>query len=139
MQVATEKLSDFIQRNKITASVEWADTNPNMASDEEWMRQANHYKITLRCQRHTFTTYFSQGCGITREPSASDLLNCLASDAAGFANAQSFEDWCSEYGYDTDSRKAEKTYNVIQKQAEHLERFLPDGEYERLLWHTELD
>ena len=83
------------------------------------------------------TIYFSQGPAIAREPSAADVLDCLASDAAGYESAGSFEDWASEYGYDTDSRKAERTYKAVEKQAADLARILPVDAYNDLLWHTE--
>lgn len=44
-------------------------------------------------------------------PTAYDLLSCLQQHDPG-----TFEDFCSEYGYDTDSRKAEKTYNACREQ-----------------------
>lgn len=42
-------------------------------------------------------------------PSARDVLHSLALDA-GALDYASFEDWASEYGYDPDSRSAERTY-----------------------------
>jgi hypothetical protein len=137
VEVQGETLTRFINRNRITASVEWADNNPNMEADKEWNRGASHWKITLRCRGRQMTTYFSQGSAISGLPTAADLLDCLASDSSGIENARSFEDWCSEYGYDTDSRKAEKTFKVCERQAQKLKTFLPSGEYEMLLWHVE--
>ena len=67
------------------------------------------------------TVYFSQGPAISGEPTTEDVLDCLALDASG---ADSFEDWCAEYGYDTDSRKAEHIYNTVRKQTEELASFL---------------
>ena len=43
------------------------------------------------------------------------VLSCIASDYHAYVG--SFEDFCSEFGYDEDSRKAEKTYFAVQKQA----------------------
>jgi hypothetical protein len=45
------------------------------------------------------TVYFSQGPAISREPTIEDVLDCLVLDASG---ADSFEDWCAEFGYDTE-------------------------------------
>lgn len=126
-------MKEFAEANKIKIENEYADSNPNMA-DPNW--QANHYKVILKTGRKQFTTYFSQGYGISGEPTVEGVLDCLASDAAGFENAQSFEDWANEYGYDTDSRKAEKTYNIIGRQAKRLKNFL-GNKYETLLWDTE--
>ena len=48
--------------------------------------------------------------GIKIEPHIADVLYSLLMDASAI-NYSSFEDWCSEYGENTDSRKAEKMYH----------------------------
>lgn len=73
----------------------------------------------------------------TREPTAADVLDCLASDAASMENARSFEDWAVDMGLDSDSRKAERLYRIIQKQAARLESLLGRDLYERLLYKTD--
>jgi len=75
---------------------------------------------------------------VPNAPTAADVLNCLASDAAGVENARSFEDWCADYGYDTDSRKAEKTFRVCEQQRDSLKGFIggPDA-FEGLLFRME--
>jgi hypothetical protein len=67
-----------------------------------------------------------------KQPTVADVLDCLASDSAGVENADSFEGWCSEYGYDTDSRKALATYKQCEKQADRL-KSLVGAAYETLL------
>lgn len=42
-----------------------------------------------------------------KEPTAYDVLACIASD---LNCPESFEEFCSEYGYETDSRKAHATW-----------------------------
>lgn len=42
-------------------------------------------------------------------PDTRDVIYSLLMDS--IADDMPFEDWCSEYGYDTDSRKAEATYH----------------------------
>lgn len=64
-----------------------------------------------------------------------EVLN--ASDAAGVENATSFEDWCEEYGYDTDSRCAERTFKACKHATERLKNFLGNDLYETLLWKIE--
>ena len=44
-------------------------------------------------------------------PDAVDVFYSLTMDS-GVLDAGSFEDWASEYGYDSDSRQAEKTYRA---------------------------
>jgi hypothetical protein len=132
---ATDRITmdQFVAKHRITAEVGYADSNPNMADSENMY----HFKITLKRKGKRLTTYFSQGYGISTEPSAEDLLNCLGSDSAGIENAASFEDWASEYGYDTDSRKAERTFKVCERQAAKLKAFLGEDAYKELLWETE--
>jgi hypothetical protein len=89
-----------------------------------------HWAVTLRMGRKQMTVPFSQGWAHTKPPTAADVLDCLASDASGAD--ESFEDWAANYGYDTDSRKAERTYNAVRKQTARLRQFLGD-KYEPLL------
>jgi hypothetical protein len=51
-------------------------------------------------------------------PKLDDVLTCLVRDAVG--SAQTFDDWCSDYGYDTDSRKALDIYMACQETAKKL-------------------
>lgn len=111
-------IKSFVNRNGIRINSEWADTNKNAP---DW-KDANHHKVTLKMGRKQLTTYFSQGYGISGEPDAENVLNALSSDSSSFENARSFEDWAEEFGYDTDSRKAEKIYRVCERQADKLKR-----------------
>ncbi|MBR1173879.1 hypothetical protein JQ617_07930 [Bradyrhizobium sp. KB893862 SZCCT0404] len=45
------------------------------------------------------------------EPNAIDVVHSLVMDA-DVLDMGGFEDWASNYGYDTDSRKAERTYQA---------------------------
>jgi len=130
-------LQAFITKYGLSmAELEWADRNPNMV-DDGWAQSASHYKLRIRCKGRQLTTYFSMGSAHTSEPKLADVLDCLSSDASGVENARSFEDWCAEYGYDTDSRRAEKTFKACERSAESLKRLLTPDVYEQLLWHTE--
>jgi len=110
--------------------------NPNiMREGKPW--SADHWKVTLRCQRRQFTTYFSKGHGHGGvAPTADEVLECLASDSAGYDCARSFEDWAADYGYDPDSRTAEKTYKIIGKQTKAIKRLLGVVYYDALLYHA---
>lgn len=63
------------------------------------------------------------------KPSLDDVLYSLLIDAE--AHDQSFEDWCSNFGYDTDSRKALATYMACQETATKLRRAKIDLEFHR--------
>lgn len=131
-------LSSFIEEHGITMTAKPVSNNPNMDSDQKM----NHYKVILKTGElgvnyAELRTYFSMGLGLTGAPKVSDVLDSLASDAAGVENARNFEEWCGEYGYESDSRKAEKIYKTCQAQAAQLKQFLGDKAYDNLLWHTE--
>lgn len=125
-------IEEFIQAHRIRMSAEQVDRNPQMDDFE-----GDHWKCVLRVGTSRMTVHFSKGYGHHgAEPQVSEVLDCLASDATSFENARSFEEWARDYGYNTDSRKAEKTYRAVEKQATALRRLLGDS-YETLLWNTE--
>jgi hypothetical protein len=132
----TETIKEFVDQHLITMATEYAGSNPNMQHDDKW--QANHYKVTLRMDGRRLTTYFSMGLAHVKKPTADDVLSCLAMDAAGTENARSFEEWAGEYGYDTDSRKAERMFRTCQQQSRKLKKFIGDpGLYQKLLFEIE--
>lgn len=127
-------LQDFINARGLRLSAKPADRNPHM-DDSDSM---DHWRCTIRAPKgKTMRVYFSKGVGHHgAEPTLAEVLDCLASDSAGVANT-SFEEWCGEYGYDTDSRKALRTYRVCDRQAERLKDFLGSASFEELLWNVE--
>jgi hypothetical protein len=129
-------LRRFIELHRLRMDVEWADSNPSM-SDNDWSQSANHYLCKLRCERRRMTVHFSQGPALTKEPALAEVLDCLSSDAVSVENSRSFEDWCAELGYDTDSRKAERTFEACKRQSSQLRRLLGDEAYSILLWKTD--
>lgn len=62
-----------------------------------------------------------------KKPTAYDILACL--DVSYFDD---FDDFCSMYGYDTDSRNAEKIFNAIKEQNLNLQVLFSDSELEQL-------
>lgn len=62
-----------------------------------------------------------------RIPVAYDLLACITKYDPG-----SFENFCGDYGYDTDSRKAEETYRAVVKEYAKVCKFFTDAELEQL-------
>lgn len=55
------------------------------------------------------------------EPTMYDVLTCLTK-----YDPNTFEDFCSEFGYDTDSRAAERTHKAVVKEYEAVERLFGD-------------
>jgi hypothetical protein len=119
----TMSIAEFVAKHTVSMFVEAWDRNPNMG-DDDWSRTASHWRCLLRCGKRTMTVYFSQGSAHTNPPTVDEVLDSIASDARGVVE-QDFRDWCGDYGYDTDSIKALKTFKACQKIADKLRRFLP--------------
>ena len=132
-------LKDFITANRITMTATKIDQNPNAP---DWT-EADHWRVNMRRVPGgkvdtRMSTYFSQGYAHHgAEPDAASVLDCLASDAASVDQARDYEDWARDFGYDPDSRKAEKIYKACQRRAERLKAFLGDDLYQALLYEME--
>lgn len=61
------------------------------------------------------------------EPKVYDVLACLQKHDVG-----AFEDFCSEFGYDTDSKRAEKTYKAVCDEWLNICKLFTDAEIEQL-------
>jgi hypothetical protein len=53
-------------------------------------------------------------------------------DGGAYFDAQTFEDWCSDYGYDSDSRKAESIWKSCDEIGRNLARAFTAQELEEL-------
>lgn len=123
-----QSLTSFIAEHRITAEAEYQGQHSE-THETSWGSKQTFYqddwKVTLKHRRKQLTVDFHMGQGHQQaEPTAHDVLSCLLMDASGYDSARDFEDWASEYGYDTDSRKAEQTYNTLIKQTRRLKQFM---------------
>lgn len=129
-----QTLAQFIQKHGIRMTCERWHENPNMHGG----RDMDHWKVTFRRGEgkgsKRYTTYFSMGFGHAGQPpTAQDVLRCLADDVTD----DTFEDWASDMGWDTDSRKALQTYQTCKRQSQRVKRWLGADVFEELVYHTE--
>lgn len=117
------KFAKFVKDNEVTISVSYgAPENPEFMDADGWT-------VTLEMAGRRMTTHFYKGYGHQgKEPTAEEVLECLVLDAA--IENLSYEEWCAEYGYDSDSWRAEKIYAECLKQTEELRKFLGDKFYD---------
>lgn len=135
--MTTNTLAAFIEEHGITAQVDWADTNPNMA---DMPAGSTHWLVTLkRDGAEDLAVPFSMGPAHSSEPEIADVLDCLASDASSVENANDWFDWAEEMGYDgaEQLRQARDTFATIERQTADLREFLPSDAFEQLLYSTE--
>ena len=110
-------LEKFITENKIQFSCDWVVERP----DNFMNKNMDHWRCVLKANGKTHTFYYSQGYGIRhKEPVLANVLESLASEYD--PGDMAFEDFCSEYGYDEESRKAEKVYRAFRKRTQALDR-----------------
>lgn len=135
-------LSEFCEENGITIK----NTRIPSRTDSLMSDLPNHYVSTLirhcndsdgRQEKRELSIQFSQGSAHKKQPAVEDVLNCCAADSAGYENVDCFEDWAAEYGYDTDSRKAENIYKTVATESAKLKNFLGQELYDELLWNVE--
>ncbi len=91
------------------------------------------------------TVVFSMGRGHEgRAPTLAEVLDNMAMSSVDLplpemagSEAEAFAEWCDERGYDTDSRKALKTYRACLSQSRRLKKFLGNSAFETLLFGVE--
>lgn len=110
--------------------------------DDEKHIHGDRYRVTIKRKVWTHTRLDSHGevrpnsvsfdfwnsyrdSGEGKTPTVYDVLSCISGDVYC---ADTFEDFCSEFGYDIDSRKAEQTYRRCKILASKLSRFFTDIE-----------
>lgn len=122
-------IHEFIAAQGITATCSSVDANPNMDSDTPM----DHWRVVLKRPGAKMSVYFSMGKGHHgKEPTAAEVLDCLALDADAF-QADAFEEWAESLGYDTDSRKAHRIYMACRRTGERLLKFLGGDAYDELV------
>lgn len=71
------------------------------------------------------------------EVKKTDVIYCFCMDARAYLDSENFEDFCNNFGYDIDSRKALETYKACRKQAEKCARLFSENMVKTLLQETE--
>jgi hypothetical protein len=114
-----ERLDDYCKRIGLKMKVEYI----GLISDGLFSKK--HYKCRLGFKGRTLTTDFYQGMGCTEEPVIPDVISSLCLDAS--AGMEDFPFFCSSFGYDTDSMKANKLWKACKATVPKLKRFLGDA------------
>jgi hypothetical protein len=90
------------------------------------------YKVSFRRGKNSFSLTFGQSINEStgnggNAPTSYDVVSCLQKYDAG-----SFQNFCGDFGYDEDSRSAEKIYKAVCKEFEKVSNFFTDEEIEQL-------
>jgi len=90
------------------------------------------YKVTLKRGDRKYSFKFGQSlyhsqAGNKKEPTMYDILTCLTTQ-----DPETFEDFCDNFGYNTDSRSAKKIYKAVVKEYDNICKLFSDKEIEVL-------
>ena len=114
-----KQAADFLSKNQATLKVVFVK-HDRYFSDDKGSRDI--WKFTLRRNGKQYSGTFGQAlANVGKTPTAYDLLSCLTK-----YDPETFENFCSEYGYDTDSRKAEKIFKAVTKEFIGVNRVFGD-------------
>lgn len=102
------------------------------AAQDDWQANANGYRVRFTYDRRKASFDYWQGSAIMRDPQAADVMSCLVSDAQ--LGQETFDDFCANLGYDTDSRRAERLWKACQSTDGQL-RALFGADYSEALEH----
>ena len=114
-----EQATDFLEKTGTKFKAVYIDHKPYFEDDKE-CRDVYRIYLTRNGKRFSFT--FGQSisnAGI--EPTPYDVLACLQKYPV-----DTFEDFCHEFGYNEDSRKAEKIYRAIKREYLGVEQLFSD-------------
>jgi hypothetical protein len=100
----------------------------------DWEHDA--WSCTFRKSGEQGSVTFPYRAGIGHEgrtPKAADVMGDLLLDAESYDDADGFEDWARDFGYDTDSRRAERMYLACGETSRRLRNYLGADVYTRLM------
>ena len=111
-----KQAQDFLFKSGTTFKAKYVKHDLYFADDKE---PRDIYRITLKRNGETYSFKFGQSIANSdygkTSPTAYDVLAALTK-----YDPENFDNFCSEYGYDTDSRKAEKIYKAVQKEYDNI-------------------
>lgn len=117
--------NDFLTSIGVKFSAVFLEHGKHFQDDKE---KRDRYKVGFSRGRNRFSLMFGQSiANAGKAPSAYDVLACVQKYDVG-----SLENFCSEFGYDSDSRKAEKIYKDVCQEYAKVSAFFSAEELEQL-------
>ncbi len=131
-------MAEYVRERRIKVEV---TSGPKLTVEDGWEHNAYRVRLTSPTMDRAWSNVpWKQGTAVKKDPALNPemVFDALVSDAAGADGARGFEDFCAEYGYDTDSRKAEKLYRDCLKVRDRLIAFLGSREeFEKVAYEVE--
>lgn len=141
-EIFSMNFQEFIEKNP-SLSMEVAEIDRRYdGSDSKWGAGATHWGVVLRWRIDRFhadsgvrshALEYSMGSAHVGGPQLDDILQCLHTDASCASDCGSFESWADDFGYDSDSRKAESIYKACLKTDSDLSELFGAEVYQAFL------
>jgi len=114
-----QNAANFATKHGIKLIINSSEYRPYFAEDKE---SRFVFKCTLIRNKKRYTFTFGQSLAKGSEaPSMYSILACLQKYEIG-----TFKNFCSEFGYNEDSRTAERTYKAVCKEYNAVSRLFGD-------------
>lgn len=112
-------------------------TDVDLCTDNAtWNREASHWHVMISRDGvgnpSQMNLQYSMGSAHKGEPKLADVMYSLVCDTRDI-DGQSFEQWASEFGYDSDSRRAERIYRACVNQRTEMLALFTRAELDQLV------
>ena len=129
----TFKTENFLKQHGIALATQRVVKKVSDRADKGETRPCWFYNVTLRRDTGETVEFEFRGSILDaindQDPSEYEIMACVASD---IHCPDTFEDFCSEYGYDEDSRKAFEDFTGGAAFAKKLNAFFTEAEKEEM-------
>lgn len=119
---------DFCKKHGAKVAFRWIANEENPLWNDSQRRP--HYKATIKTERGQMTVDFWDSVyNMTHgeTPTEYDIFTCLEK-----YEVYDFCEWCGEYGYDTDSRRAYRLWCLCRRQWVSVQRVFTDEQIAEL-------
>lgn len=125
-----QQAEQFLTDTKTTLEIVKAipQKKPLWCKDGE--KHGINYWVTLKNDRHSYSfNYWGSIADAEKDtkPTAYSILACLS-----YTPSENFEDFCDNFGYETDSITALKTFEAVQEQEKNLEKLFTVAELTKM-------
>ena len=127
-----KQAKDFLNKTQTTFKATYLKHGVHFVGDKD---KRDIYEITLKRGNREYSFKFGQSINKSHstekryreQPSEYDVLACLTK-----YDPESFKEFCSAFGFDEDSRKAERTYKAVCEEWLNIQKLWTDAEIELL-------
>lgn len=127
-----KQAKDFLEKTGVKFKAVHKEYGHHFLDDKKKDYKRNIFRITLSRGRIRYSFDFGDSVSNSQKfpvqyPTEYDVLTCLTKYDVG-----SFEDFCHEFGYDEDSRTAERIYKAVLKEYDGVCKLWSEEEIEEL-------